>query len=64
MNDVNELWNSPWRTLQKHLASGLGAAGSVANSPTFEAPVQGRALPTSSWLVRARSRTPKSRTMQ
>jgi hypothetical protein len=64
MNDVNELWNSPWLTLQKNLASGLGVAGSVAHSPAFKAPVQGRALPTSSWLVRARSRTPKSRTMQ
>ena len=24
MNDVNELWSSPWRQLQKDLASGYG----------------------------------------
>jgi hypothetical protein len=56
MSEVNVLWSSAWLTLQKNLASNLGEAGSLANSPTFKAPAQVRALPTSSWLVRARSR--------
>jgi hypothetical protein len=56
MSEVNVLWSSAWLTLQKNLASNFGAAGFVANSPTFKAPVQLRAVPTSSWLVRARSR--------
>ena len=65
MNDVNELWTSAWRQLQKHLASSFVAGGSSAAEALFATPVQGRALPTSSWLVRARSRTqPASRTMQ
>jgi len=62
MNDVNELWTSAWRQLQKHLASSFVAGRSDADS-LFATPVQGRALPTS-WLVRARSRQPSSRTMQ
>lgn len=65
MSEVNVLWISPWLTLQKNLARGFGAAGLVANSPTFKVPVEGRALPTSSWLVRARSRKEQgSRTIQ
>jgi hypothetical protein len=56
MSEVNVLWSSAWLTLQKNLASSFGAAGFVANSPTLNAPVQVRALPASSWLVRARSR--------
>jgi hypothetical protein len=56
MSEVNVLWSSPWLTLQKNLASSLAAAGSVAIGSSSEAPVQARALPTSSWLVRARSR--------
>ena len=62
MNDVNELWTSAWRQLQKHLASGFVAGRSDVDS-LFATPVQGRASPTS-WLVRARSRQPSSRTMQ
>jgi hypothetical protein len=56
MSEVNVLWSSPWLTLQKNLASSLGGAGSVAIGSTPKAPVQARALPASSWLVRARSR--------
>jgi len=63
MNDVNELWTSAWRQLQKHLASSFVAGGSGVGESLFATPVQGRALPTS-WLVRARSRQPSSRTMQ
>ena len=65
MNDVNELWTSAWRQLQKHLASSFVAGGSGVGESRFATPVQGRALPTSSWLVRARSRTlPVSRIIQ
>jgi hypothetical protein len=56
MSEVNVLWSSPWLTLQKNLASSLGAAGSVATFSTSKAPVQVRALAASSWLVRAHSR--------
>ena len=64
MNDVNELWTSAWRQLQKHLASSFVAGGSASDS-LFATPVQGRALAASSWLVRARSRKqPVSRTIQ
>jgi hypothetical protein len=56
MNDVNELWSSPWRTLQKNLASGIGVGGSGMNSAIGESPVPARTMPTSSWLVRAHSR--------
>ena len=65
MNDVNELWTSAWRQLQKHLASSFVAGGSGVGDSLFATPVQSRALPATSWLVRARSRTqPASRTMQ
>ena len=56
MSEVNVLWSSPWLTLQKNLASSLAASGSIAIDSTVKAPVQARALPTSSWLVRARGR--------
>jgi hypothetical protein len=65
MNDVNELWTSAWRQLQKHLASNFVAGGTGVGESLFATPVPGKALPTTSWLVRARSRTrPASRTMQ
>ena len=64
MNDVNELWTSAWRQLQKHLASSFVAGGSGIGESLFATPVQGRVSPTS-WQVRARSRKqPASRTMQ
>lgn len=62
MNDVNELWSSAWRQLQKHLASSFVAGGSGAGEALFATPVQGRAFDASSWLVRARSKQPPSRT--
>jgi len=65
MNDVNELWTSAWRQLQKHLASSFVAGGSGVGESLFATPVYGKASPDSSWLVRARSRTrPASRTIQ
>jgi hypothetical protein len=54
MSEVNVLWTSAWLTLQKDLAARFVAAGSAAMSPTFKTPAQGRVLPTSSWLLRAR----------
>ena len=54
MNDVNELWSSAWRQLQKNLANSF-AAGGGAGDFLFASPVQGRAVPGSSWLVRART---------
>ncbi len=62
MSEVNVLWSSAWAKLQKNLASSLAAGDPVAGYSLFAtppqgaAPVQCRALPTSSWLVRARSR--------
>jgi hypothetical protein len=58
MNEVNELWTSAWRQLQKHLASSFVAGGAGARDSLFATPVQGRALPASSWLMRARSGKP------
>lgn len=63
MNDVNELWTSAWRQLQQHLASSFVAGESGVSESLFATPVQARASPIS-WLVRARSRQPPSRTMQ
>jgi hypothetical protein len=54
MSEVNVLWSSAWRNLQKNLASAVGADGAWTG-PMFEASVQGSALRPSSWLVRARS---------
>jgi hypothetical protein len=63
MNDVNEMWGSPWRTLQKNLANGFAIEESnpwVCDSPF---PGGAQALRNAqvpirtvhSWLVRARS---------
>jgi hypothetical protein len=55
MNDVNELWSSAWRQLQKNLASGFAAGGQNARDTQFASPLQGRsAVSGASWLVRAR----------
>ena len=55
MNDVSELWISPWRKLQKNLASGLEealGAGLTACPLRYPSNV-GTA---GSWLLRARNR--------
>jgi len=54
MNDVNELWSSAWRQLQRNLASSFAAGGSSVGDSLFASPVTGKAVPGSSWLVRAR----------
>ena len=56
MNDVNELWSSPWLTLQKNLASGFATVRAGEGDSSRENEVQGRPVPSISWLVRARSR--------
>jgi hypothetical protein len=56
MNEVNELWSSAWRQLQKELAHSFAAGGAGASDTLFATPVPGRALASTSWLVRARSR--------
>ena len=56
MNDVNELWSSPWRTLQKNLASGFSFEGSGIKFAIGELPVPARLATSSSWLVRAHGR--------
>jgi hypothetical protein len=56
MNDVNELWSSPWRKLQENLASGFDMAGAGANFRISEPQAPGPISPSTSWLVRARSR--------
>jgi hypothetical protein len=63
MNDVNEMWGSPWRTLQKNLANGFAIGESNpwdCDSPfsgSAQAPrnVQVPSRTVHSWLVRARS---------
>jgi hypothetical protein len=54
VNNVNELWTSAWRQLQKDLASSF-AAGDGLGEALFASPVSGRSVSSSSWLVRARS---------
>jgi hypothetical protein len=56
MNEVNVLWNSPWRKLQKSLASGLGETqdrGLAVRQPLRH---PSKVVPAGSWLIRARDR--------
>lgn len=55
MSEVNGLWSSAWRNLQRNLASAV-CADVVGRGPMFEAPVQGSASRSNSWLIRAHSR--------
>ena len=62
MNDVNEMWGSPWRTLQKNLANGFpieesnpwdcGSPFSGGAQSPRDAQIPIRTV--HSWLVRAR----------
>ena len=54
MNDVNELWTSAWRQLQKNLASSFAAGGSSVADALFASPVCGQASSSGSWMMRAR----------
>jgi hypothetical protein len=56
MNDINELWISPWRKLQENLAMEFGAESSRGPAAEAASAVNGALIPTGSWLVRARSR--------
>ena len=53
--DVNELWSSPWRKLQKNLAGGFALQGTARDFPACGQQTPGGAAPSSSWLVRAHS---------
>jgi len=57
MNEVNELWISPWRKMQESLAIEFGGESSREGCAAGEvAGLSGTVVPTASWLVRARSR--------
>jgi len=65
MNEVNELWSSAWRQLQKNLASGFAAGCPDAGDRLFGSPLQGRSAPPgTSWLMRARRAEQSSRIIQ
>ncbi len=55
MNEVNVFWSSPWRKLQKSLASGLGEAQGrgLAVRPLRN---PSKVVLAQSWLIRARNR--------
>jgi hypothetical protein len=55
MSEVNVLWISPWRELQRNLASSLAHEGSVERRLAGESQGQGEAPPPTSWLFRARA---------
>lgn len=58
MNEMNELWISPWRKMQESLAiefDGESSRGGCADGE-IAAGVSGTVVPGASWLVRARSR--------
>jgi hypothetical protein len=55
MNEVNALWISPWRELQRNLASSFGHKGSVQRRLPSDSQGPGEAPPPTSWLFRART---------
>jgi hypothetical protein len=56
MNDVDALWISPWRKLQKSLASGLGEAQGRGLEVCQPMRRPSNVIPAGSWLIRARNR--------
>jgi hypothetical protein len=56
MNEVNVLWSSPWRKLQKSLASGLGEAQGRGLAVRRPSRYPSKVVPAESWLIRARNR--------
>ena len=58
MNDSGEMWSLPWQALQRNLVEGIRGEILGSSAPFLGAPnVQGVAVPTDSWLSRARRRT-------
>ena len=56
MNDICEVWSSPWRALQKDLASGLREEGHAPPSGAVKAvKLQSTGVAANSWLGRARA---------
>jgi hypothetical protein len=65
MNDLGEMWSLPWQALQKNLVEGIRGEILGSSAPFLRAPsVQGVAVPTDSWLSRARRRTPPAQARQ
>jgi hypothetical protein len=57
MNDICKVWSSPWRALQRDLASGMcldETAHTVSTVRTVN--LQNTTVPANSWLGRARLR--------
>jgi hypothetical protein len=58
MNNSGEMWSQPWQALQKNLVEGIRGEIPGSSAPFLAAPsVLGLAVPTDSWLSRARRRT-------
>jgi len=58
MNDSGEMWSQPWQALQRNLVEGIRGEILRSSAPFLGAPsVQGVAVPTDSWLSRARRRS-------
>ncbi len=56
MNDVCEMWSSPWRALQRDLALGLSEQGhALPPSSVRGVNVQSKSVAANSWLGRARA---------
>jgi hypothetical protein len=56
MNDISELWISPWRKMQESLALEFGAEPARGPAAEVAPAANGALVATGSWLVRARSR--------
>jgi len=58
MNDICETWGSPWRALQRDLASGMGGDEIAPPKGTIRAVnLQSATVAANSWLGRARLRS-------
>ena len=65
MNDSGEMWSQPWQALQKNLVEGIRGEILASSAPFLGTPgALGLAVPTDSWLSRARGRTPPAQARQ
>jgi hypothetical protein len=55
MHEVNALWVSPWRELQRNLATSFAHKGSLQRRLPGDSPGSGEAPAATSWLFRARA---------
>jgi hypothetical protein len=59
MNNSGEMWSQPWQALQKNLVEGIRGEILGSSAPFLGSHgALGVAVPTDSWLSRARRRTP------